>query len=257
MNALALHGFLGDRSDWDAFRTSLSWPALSFDTPDLPGHGPHPDPVPSHFAAWIVRLADRVSMTTAPVHLIGYSLGGRLALALAMAEARTGRIASLTLLGASAGIVDPDVRQRRIETDAARAEELERDGLMPFLDRWYRQPMFAGACRTVGHESLVLRRRFGYPTLLASVLRTAGTGLMPNLRPGLGSLRIPVLVLAGADDQKFTAEGQEIAELVPRGEFATVDGAGHALLVEAPEACARLWAGFVQSHADTARSCHE
>ncbi|MBD3222639.1 alpha/beta fold hydrolase [bacterium] len=257
MRALALHGFLGDGADWDGFRAALSMPSLTLDAPDLPGHGRAPHPVPPHFAAWVQWICERLHMATEPVHLLGYSMGGRLALAAAMAEARTGRVASLTLLGATAGLVGRQERDARAAADAERAEALVRDGLMPFLDRWYRQPLFGPAAETVGVERLVLRRRFGDPEAMADALRSAGTGAMPNLRPGLGSLRIPVLTVAGNRDEKFAALGAEIAAATPRGEFATLDGVGHALLVEAPEACARLWDRFVHAHATIARSCHE
>ena len=224
--------------------------------PDLPGHGRAPRPVPPHFAAWVHWVCERLRLATAPVHLIGYSMGGRLALAAALAEARTGRVASLTLLGAHPGLVDPYQRREREAADARRAAELE-DGLMPFLDRWYRQPLFDPICQTVGLETLVLRRRHGDPATLAAALRSAGTGGMPNLRSGLPWLRIPVLTIAGTLDAKYVELGEEIANAAPRGRFAAVEGAGHALLVEAPERCARLWTEFVNEHAQPARTNHE
>ncbi len=257
MRALALHGFLGHGVDWDGFRSALSLPSLTLDTPDLPGHGRAPHSVPPHFAAWVQWICDRLQMATEPVHLLGYSMGGRLALATAVAEARTGRVASLTVLGATPGLVGRDERSARAVADAERADALVRDGLMPFLDRWYRQPLFGPTCEMVGLETLILRRRFGDPATLADALRSAGPGAMPNLRPGLGSLRIPVLAIAGSRDEKFAALGAEIGAGTPRGQLATVDGVGHALLVEAPEACARLWDRFVHDHATIARSCHE
>ncbi|MEZ4386991.1 MAG: alpha/beta fold hydrolase [Candidatus Krumholzibacteriia bacterium] len=257
MRALALHGFLGRGADWDAFAAAVDLPGLELDRPDLPGHGPHPRPVPPHFAAWVQWLEERLHMATAPVHLLGYSLGGRLALALALAEACTGKVASLTVLGASCGLASHDERRARAAADGELAAALERDGLAPFLDRWYRQPLFAPACRTYGHAALVASRGQGQAGPLAAALRASGTGAMPNLRPGLGCLRIPVLALAGTLDPKFCALGQEIAAGAPRGQLRTVDGAGHALLLEAPGTCARLWTEFINRHANPARTCHE
>jgi len=257
MRALAVHGFLGRGTDWDEFAAATALPDLELDAPDLPGHGPHPRPVPPHFAAWVQWICDRLQMATAPVHLLGYSLGGRLALAVALAEARTGKVASLTVLGATPGLTTPAERRERARVDRDRAQELVHHGLEPFLDNWYRQPLFAPACERLGLPALISTRRTGDATALAQALVAAGTGAMPNLRPGLPWLRVPVLVLAGALDTKFCALGQEIAGAAPRGQMLTVDGAGHALLLEAPQACARLWTEFVNRHANPARTCHE
>ena len=250
MRALALHGFLGRGADWNAFGQAVDLPRLTFDAPDLPGHGPVPRPVPGHFAAWVLWVTERLRLATAPVHLLGYSMGGRLALAAALAEARRGRVASLTLLGASPGIAGADNRAARAAVDGERADALVADGLTPFLEHWYRQPLFAPARAAVGHQTLIAARRDGRADALASALRTAGAGVMPNLRPGLGALRVPVLVLAGVDDPKFCALGREIADAAPRALFTAVPDAGHALLVEAPARCAALWGEFIHANAN-------
>jgi len=242
MNVMALHGFLGDGADWTRFAEAAG---VELDAPTLPGHGPRPRPVPPHFTAWVAWLCERLRLSTSPVHLLGYSMGGRLALATALAEAQSGRVASLTLLGATPGLLTPKERWDREHADRERAARLESAGLAAFLDEWYGMPLFAPARRAVGRRTLMDRRRHGQSAALASALRTAGTGVMPNLRPGLAHLRIPVLTLAGTLDDKFHRLGRELAGGIPRGRFAAVADAGHSLLLEAPETCARLWTEFI------------
>lgn len=259
MKALALHGFLGRGADWDAFAAAAEAgrPDLALDAPDLPGHGPDPRPAPAHFTAWVHWLCDRLSLDPAPVHLLGYSMGGRLALSVALAEAGTGKVASLTLLGASPGLATAAERRARVDHDRALAEELAALGLDRFVDRWYRQPLFASAVATLGLPALIARRRDAHADQLAQALMAAGTGAMPNLRPALPNLDVPVLVLAGEHDPKFQALGQEIAAGAPGGRLATVADAGHALLLEAPARCARLWTEFIDTHVNPARNRHE
>ncbi len=251
MKALALHGFLGDRSDWTDFVAAVRYvvPELDCDAPDLPGHGNLPESVPDDFGGWVDWVRERLVGTPEPVHLVGYSMGGRLALAAALAEAGSGRVASVTLLAASPGIADADERAVRATADDARAGQLEHDGLTAFLQQWYQMPIFAPAVDLVGLDLLVTRRARGQARTLAEALRAAGPGRMPDLRPHLAGLTIPVLTIAGDEDPKYMQLEQDIAALTPRGQFAVVPGSGHSLLVEAPEQCAAFWRGFVAATA--------
>jgi 2-succinyl-6-hydroxy-2,4-cyclohexadiene-1-carboxylate synthase len=251
MKVLMLHGFLGDRSDWTDFITAagVALPDLDCDAPDLPGHGHDPRPSPDDFAGWVDWVRERLDAAGEPVHLVGYSMGGRLALAAAVAEADAGsdRVASLAVLAASPGIVDATARAERRRVDAERADRLQRDGLTAFLEQWYGMPLFQPAIELVGLELLVARRSRGQAHALAAALITAGAGMMPDLRPRLERLAIPVLAIAGDRDSRYMNLEQDIAALAPAGQFAVVPGAGHALLVEAPERCAAFWRAFVLS----------
>jgi len=248
MNVLALHGLFGDRDDWNSFQARANYrlPPLVIDRPDLPGHGVAPHPVPADFAGWVAWVRARLVTLPAPVHLVGYSLGGRLALAAAVAERASGRVASVTLLAAAPGIADPDERAARLASDATLAAALERDGLASFLHDWYRQPLFRPVVELVGLKRLVARRASGDAAALAAALRTASQGAMPDLRPQLASLAVPVLVLAGDCDAKYVQLGAEVAAAVPRGRLVPVSDAGHSLLLEAPERCADLWCVFLE-----------
>jgi len=236
---------MGDRDDWAAFSAATDLPELQLDGPTLPGHGTDPEPSPSHFAHWVMWICERIALAPEPVHLIGYSMGGRLALATAVAEAYGDKVASLTLLAASPGLVEPEDRTARRAVDDDRATSLVRDGLSAFLRNWYQLPFFEPLVERMGLETLVGRREGGDPRHLAEVLRTVGTGGMPNLRPSLPLLQFPVLTIAGACDPQYMQLQQEIADGVVRGRFEAIPEVGHAVLMEAPSECARLWRAFV------------
>ena len=161
---------------------------------------------------------------------VGYSMGGRVALHLALD--RPDLVERLVLLGATAGIEDDAERAARRAEDEARAREIETGGVEPFLERWLAQPMFAGLadrgarCTDAG--------------VLTASLRRCGTGTQAPLWHRLGRITAPVLVLAGERDAKFAALAQRLADALPDATFALVPDAGHAAHLERPDAVARL-----------------
>lgn len=167
---------------------------------------------------------------------VGYSMGGRLCLHLALADAD--RVERLVLLGATAGIDDKREREARRVADERIAEEIERDGADAFLKRWLSHPMF-------GHLSEPGPRQRD-ASVLAACLRHLGTGTQEPLWNRLAELDMPVLVLAGEQDAKFTAIGRRLAEAVgDNAEFATVPDAGHAAHLEQPAAFRALLEAFL------------
>lgn len=166
---------------------------------------------------------------------VGYSMGGRLALHLALQ--RPDLVRRLVLVGATAGLDDADGRAARRKADEALAGSLEADGLDAFLQRWVAQPLFAGLPPdAVGLED----RRSNTVEGLASALRLAGTGTQdPPLwdrLPALGAARIEVLVVVGEHDPTFRALGARLADGIgPTATVAMVPGAGHAVHLERPD----------------------
>ncbi len=194
---------------------------------DAPGHGGS--------AAIHVDLAGGAELLGAaggPATYVGYSMGGRFALHLALA--RPDLVQALVLLGATAGIEDAAERAARRAADEALAAELERDGLDAFLERWLAQPLFA----SLPAEAIDLDdRRRNTVTGLASSLRLAGTGTQTPLWDRLGALAMPVLVVAGDRDAKFTALGRRMADTIgSNAGFSVVPNAGHAAHLEQPAA---------------------
>jgi 2-succinyl-6-hydroxy-2,4-cyclohexadiene-1-carboxylate synthase len=172
--------------------------------------------------------------------VVGYSMGGRLALHAALRSA----FAGLVVIGSSAGISDPDERLRRRTADLDLADWIEAHSIDEVVDRWERNPVFASQ-----PVELVQSQRAGRlahsPADLARLLRSAGQGALDPIWDRLGSLEMPVLALAGENDITYRAASERIGSLVPRGSSGVIAGAGHAAHLEAPEAVRDAILAFV------------
>ncbi len=234
---VALHGFLGRGMDWQDLAARL--PAVHLVAPDLPGHGAAahlPDGVfPMESAATAVldtmdaRGIDRAA-------LLGYSMGGRLALFLALHAPE--RFTHLVLESASPGLKTDAERAERRRLDADRAAEIAAD-LPGFLERWYALPLFAQTPHETRHR-LVQQRAHNDAGGLARSLALMGTGAQPSLWPHLPALRVPTTLVVGARDAKFVAVAQAMAAANAGLRVALVPGAGHTVHLDAPEAFAAL-----------------
>lgn len=205
--------------------------------PDLPGHG---DP-PRHPTADLPRAAALVDDTALdafgprPVDVVGYSMGGRVALV--WATSRPGRVRRMVLVGATAGLATGAERTERRAADEQLARRLEEEGVAAFLDHWLALPLFAGLPDGARFE---VERRRNTAAGLAASLRHCGTGTMDPLWEHLGGL-CPTLFLAGADDTRFAHLARRMADAVgPGAAAATVPGAGHAAHLERPDEVAAL-----------------
>jgi 2-succinyl-6-hydroxy-2,4-cyclohexadiene-1-carboxylate synthase len=170
----------------------------------------------------------------ARVELVGYSMGARLALALATRHPQ--RVAALTLIGVDPGLRQEVDRAPRVAWEDGLAEELLRLPLDSFVARWEALPIFASQ-RRLPAEILATQRhqRLQHvPAALAWALRVLGTGRMPELWSALPALELPIRLLTGALDEKFSAIARELATLLPNLEHRCVPDAGHNLILEAP-----------------------
>jgi 2-succinyl-6-hydroxy-2,4-cyclohexadiene-1-carboxylate synthase len=166
---------------------------------------------------------------------IGYSMGGRMALHLALAHPR--RVERLVLVSATAGIDDRDERRARVASDEALARRAEEIGAARFVAEWLARPMFAGV-------PPVPRSDDG--ATMAAHLRLAGAGVQEPLWDRLGELAMPVLVVAGERDTKYVALGERLAAGIAGATLEIVPGAGHAVPFEQPDAfvaVVRRWSG--------------
>jgi 2-succinyl-6-hydroxy-2,4-cyclohexadiene-1-carboxylate synthase len=227
-------------------QTGRSWAPIAADLGrdhevvllDAPGHGGS-----SAVRADLTAGAALLGAAGGRATYVGYSMGGRLALHLALDH--PDHVDALVLLGATAGIVDDEERAARRRSDEAWATELERDGLDPFLQRWLAQPLFA----TLSADAADLddRRRNTVAGLAAS-LRDAGTGSQAPRWAELHSLAMPVLVVSGERDERFAALGRRLAGAIgANATFATVPGAGHAAHRERPDAFLAVLRDFLSS----------
>jgi len=173
----------------------------------------------------------------------GYSMGARLGLRLALDRPKLVR--GLILVSGTPGIADDAERAARVESDEQWAELAERSGVDAFLERWLAQPMFA----TVPPDAPGLAdRRSLSPTLLAACLRQLGTGAMTPMWDRLSELTMPVLLVTGSRDEKFTAIARRMLDRLPATATHTELTGGHALLLEQPDALGAVIADFARQH---------
>jgi len=231
---LALHGFTQRGAMWDevAGLAGGAW-----DTPDLPGHGGTAAvPWDAAVAMVVGWIGDAGPATT----LVGYSMGGRIALAAAL-EHPAG-LDRLVLVSASPGIADDAARERRLREDEATADRIERLGVDLFLIEWLSLPMFSGLGRRPaawGSRDLRLRQS-NDAAGLAAAMCLLGHGSQPFLGDRVGELRVPVVTVAGDRDGAYAFHASGMAAAVPDGRFVEVGGAGHAVVAEDPKAIARI-----------------
>jgi len=170
---------------------------------------------------------------------VGYSMGGRLALALALE--RPDIVQSLVLVSASPGIADERERATRRAADDQLAHDVERDGLDAFLERWLAQPLFASLPRELA--GVDARRRGNSVERVTHQLRALGQGAQPSLWHRLPELQMPVLLVTGAYDRKYRELASAMAAAIgDNARAVTVPEAGHALHLEQPAALAALLA---------------
>jgi 2-succinyl-6-hydroxy-2,4-cyclohexadiene-1-carboxylate synthase len=232
-----LHGFGGTRRAWDGVSERLDRERYLPLALDLPGHGATPaEPGPLTFAGCVRSVLDRSPPRFA---LAGYSLGGRIALHLALAAPE--RVERLILVACSPGIEDGAERAARRAADAALSEQLEQGPYEDFIERWRTQPLFAEDPPEVGELARADQRR-NRPERLAAVLRGLGTGEMQPLWSRLGELGMDTVVVVGDRDAKFRALGERMVALLRHAELRVVAG-GHGLPLENPAALARAIEG--------------
>jgi len=249
---LFLHGFLGSRADWQPVADALSDDFRPLVT-DLPGHGLNRSRPSGHdftmenCAGALLRLLD--SLHLGSVNVIGYSMGGRLGLYLALTC--PDRCRRVVLESSSPGLKTASERKKRIRNDNSLADRLERDGLDAFLEHWYSQPMFKTLEDYPDRRADLLKlRRQNDPVLLATSLRSMGTGRQPSLWERLSACSTPLLLLAGGKDRKFSALAEEMAHLCPAAQSRIIPGAGHNVHVEKPAAFIREVRDFLKSTGD-------
>jgi 2-succinyl-6-hydroxy-2,4-cyclohexadiene-1-carboxylate synthase len=247
---LLLHGFTRDARAWepvlpcfDGYRTVRV---------DLIGHGRSDSPADparytmTHAVEDLIALLHHLEIERTA--LLGYSLGGRVALQLALEAPEL--LWALVCESASPGIEDPAARAARIESDEALAVSLQEEGIEAFVERWQAQSLFASQPRL---PAAVLeeqrRQRLENSTLgLANSLRGMGAGAQEFLLPRLHEIDLPALFVAGALDQRYAALAPKMAAEVPGAECRIIEGAGHTTHLEQPEAFAAAVTGFLSRH---------
>lgn len=243
---LLLHGFLGHSEDWRPVIGALGGSRRCIAL-DLPGHGSMPESVPL-VAHPFEHVVDRIVQRMLDLDLhrfdaMGYSMGGRLVLGLMCRHPE--RVRRAIAIGASAGIEGAESRAARRTLDLERAAWIEARGLESFLEEWYAQPLFRSLRQDASFPSIFERRRAGDGPSLAAALRALSTGCQPELQGYLARNPVPLLLIAGADDEKYVTSNRVLATVCPRVRTATVPGSGHSVHLEKPGAVAELATTFL------------
>jgi 2-succinyl-6-hydroxy-2,4-cyclohexadiene-1-carboxylate synthase len=245
-----LHGFTGSAAAWEPHLPAFAERARVIAVDHL-GHGASDAPAdPDRYrldlaAADVLAVLDRLAVAR-PV-VLGYSMGGRLALYLAATAQH--RLRALVAVSAAPGLPDDGARRARAADDAALADAIERDGVPAFVERWERQPLFATQRRLPPHvQAAVRRERLRHTAVgLANSLRGMGQGAQPALHARLARLRLPALIVAGALDARYCALARDLAALIPGARLAIVPEAGHAVHLEQPARFRDLVLGFLET----------
>jgi len=197
------------------------------------------------FEGRLREIREAASAEPGPV-LVGYSLGGRLALRAALREPES--FAGIVTVGSTAGIDEGPMRAQRAEADEKLASWIEAMPVEDIVSLWERQPLFADQS-----DALVEAQRPGRlahdPRSLALLLRTAGQGVLEPVWHELPGLEVPLLAIAGARDDGYSSAAKRIAHLAPNARAAIVEDAGHAAHLQRPDEVARLISDFLDQAA--------
>jgi len=234
---VALHGFAGDMSTWTQF-VGEAKKRYTVVTIDLLGHGGSDAPT----AVERYRMERAVDDIAAAIRelgfsracLLGYSMGGRVALAAAASHPSAYR--SLIIEGASPGLQSPAARARRQRKDEALANLILNEGIEAFTNFWAEQPLFNSQRSLPTHiqDRIRKQRLKSNPIGLANTLRAIGPGAQPSIHELLPSLNMPVLCITGVYDRKFTTIARRMCNKLRNGRLEIIPGAGHAAHLEKP-----------------------
>jgi 2-succinyl-6-hydroxy-2,4-cyclohexadiene-1-carboxylate synthase len=239
-----LHGFTGSARGWGSLLQELADSDFHIIALDMLGHGRSDAPVEperynmEHCRADIIAVLQQLGILVGEAILLGYSMGGRIALYSAL----SGYFRALILESASPGIAEPTEREQRRLSDMALAERIEREGIEAFVNYWERLPLFASqnALPPDKREALHQQRLHNNPQGLANSLRGVGTGVQPSLHERLPELTIPVFLITGELDSKFCTIAQQMQQHLPHAQWRIAPKAGHTVHLEQPELFVKL-----------------
>jgi 2-succinyl-6-hydroxy-2,4-cyclohexadiene-1-carboxylate synthase len=247
---LLLHGFTGDSSTWTPF-CPIWGEHSTLIFPDIIGHGKTESPDKSnHYQIETVaddlkNILDKLGVHQ--VDVLGYSMGGRLALTFALLYPE--RVRKLILESASPGLVTEQERETRRMKDRELAEFILKAGIKPFVDYWEAIPLFSTMNRLSASvkEAVRKQRLRNTPTGLANSLLGMGTGSQPSWWGSLGRITNEVLLLTGEEDEKFCAIAQKMLDEFQNGTWIALKNSGHALHVEEPEKFGTIVSEFLSN----------
>jgi 2-succinyl-6-hydroxy-2,4-cyclohexadiene-1-carboxylate synthase len=241
---VALHGFTQNAGCFAPFIPSIAGHTKRrrLVAIDLPGHGSS-----TNVRANLKESAALVADAGGEADYLGYSLGGRVLLHVALEHPEVTR--KIVLIGAHAGIEDPAERAKRIESDELLANRLDAavgddKAFLAFLEDWLKGPLFT---HLKPDRAMIWLRLINDPDAVASSLRLCGLGTQQPLWDRLGEISVPVLVLAGSYDERFTEIGRRIcASIGDNARFEFVEKSGHSCHLEQPRKTAKIVEEFLK-----------
>jgi 2-succinyl-6-hydroxy-2,4-cyclohexadiene-1-carboxylate synthase len=245
-----LHGFTGSATSWGTLLDDLARLGMRVIALDMLGHGQSDAPDdPQRYSmqycqADIISILQTLGIKRGEAILLGYSMGGRIALYCAF----SGYFRALILESASPGLATPAEREQRRVSDEALAERIEREGIETFVNDWEQLPLFASQRNlpieywNVQRVQRLANRVHG----LANSLRGIGTGVQPHLGQCLPTLTIPVILITGKLDSKFCSIAQQMAQQLPEVQLQIVPNTGHTVHLEQPSLFFTLVHNFIQ-----------
>ncbi len=245
---LFLHGFMGDGSVWQPIMKELSADIYAV-APDLPGHGKTRVDEDRYSCDILVHaLIDFASERfSKPPVVVGYSMGGRIALY--MAETHPDEVSGLVLESASLGIDDEKERRSRLELDRKRADDMRRMGLPDFLKEWYTQPIYLSlADKPDLVAGLIEKKSQGDAEMLARTIVCLSPGAQPSLWHHLGHWQKPTLIISGEKDEKYSDIARRMAAIMPTATLNIIPDAGHIVHLENPPDFMAALKYFVSTH---------
>jgi 2-succinyl-6-hydroxy-2,4-cyclohexadiene-1-carboxylate synthase len=245
---LLLHGFTGSSQNWSPVMATFA-DKYAVIAPDLIGHGQTASP-PNPDRYTIQHVCDDIAtliqtLTPQPVHLLGYSMGGRVALALAIAYPHL--VKTLTLESASPGLENEAERAMRQTSDDTLATRIEQVGIEAFVDEWERLSLWHTQTPEQKNALRVQRLR-NHPTGLANSLRGYGTGVQPSLWAKLSQVHMPTLLIVGEYDKKFVQIAEQMHTRLSHSHKHTIPQAGHTTHLENSAIFVRVVLEFLANH---------
>ncbi|KKB73897.1 MULTISPECIES: 2-succinyl-6-hydroxy-2,4-cyclohexadiene-1-carboxylate synthase [Bacillus] len=245
--AVFLHGFTGSAKTWD--ETDEHFRGIRLIKLNLLGHGKTDSPADNQRytteqqAADLLEIFDLLKLKK--VDLVGYSMGGRLALSFAMTHPE--RVSGLVLESSSPGLQTEEERRSRRDQDARLGERIINEGIESFVDYWEQIPLFASQLSLEASKRKKIReeRLSNNPTGLAGSLTGMGTGSQPSWWDKLGDITFPVLLIAGSLDKKFVAINQNMHRKIPGSRLVIAEQTGHAVHVEEPDFFGKIVSEFI------------
>jgi 2-succinyl-6-hydroxy-2,4-cyclohexadiene-1-carboxylate synthase len=244
-----LHGFTGSVATWDKVATLL--PNFKVVAIDLVGHGKTDSPTDvlkytmEEQILVLEEIFDQLNLNK--IILLGYSMGGRVALSYTLTFSH--RIQHLILESASPGLKTEEEKKLRRASDEELANKIEQNGVESFVIKWENIPLFESQKKLPKEVQLAVREeRLAQTEIgLANSLKGMGTGSQNALWTRLGELSIPVTIITGSLDQKFCNIGIEMQSLLPHSDLITVNNVGHAIHVENPVQFATIVKDAIES----------